>query len=269
MTNCRRRLRHSPPALFLSIALALAPARLVFAQTGIAAPLSPAADAMVLPDAPVPQQNNPPPPQPGSAIAAAAAAVQSIRPHNRVIEPGEVAPPLSAKQKAIFAMRESANPINLATSLYSAGYEQLTGSNPKYGSNGDAFASRFGASMAHTVSMRIFADGFFATVLRQDPRYYRVGEGNSLLSRSLRSAEQAVVRRSDNGDQQVNSSGLAGRAAAALLTLAYYPPASRKAGVVLSTFGVSVATDAGGDLVLEFFPDLVRKFPILKKIEIQ
>ena len=254
MTNCRRRLRHYAPALTLSIALALAPARLVFAQTGIAAPLSPAVDAMVLPDAPVPQQNNPQPPQPGSAIATAAAAVQSISPRNRVVQRGEVAPTLSGEQKAVFALRESANPINLATSLYSAGYEQLTGGDPKYGSNGDAFASRFGASMAHTVSMRVFSDGFFATVLHQDPRYYRVGEGNSFLSRSLRSAEQALVRRSDDGVQQIDSSGLAGRAAAALLTLAYYPPASRRAGVVLSTFGVSVATDAGGDLVLEFLP---------------
>ena len=83
--------------------------------------------------------------------------------------------------------------------------------------------------------------------------------------RGLRSAEAALVRRSDDGEEEINTSGLAGRAGSAVLTLAYYPPASRTASVVLSTFAVSITTDAGADLLLEFFPDGARKYPILRR----
>ncbi len=122
--------------------------------------------------------------------------------------------------------------------------------------------------MVRSGSVRLFADGLFAAAFHQDPRYYRVGYG-SIVHRGLLSAEQAVVRRSDNGSNQVNFSGFAGRGAAAALTLAYYPPVSQTTRVVLSTFGTSIATDAGGNLVLEFFPDIARKVSFLKKIQIK
>jgi hypothetical protein len=46
----------------------------------------------------------------------------------------------------------------------------------------------------------------------------------------------------------------------------YYPEPSVTARVVSLTFLSSIATDAGGNLVLEFFPNVARKFPILEKL---
>jgi hypothetical protein len=46
----------------------------------------------------------------------------------------------------------------------------------------------------------------------------------------------------------------------AALTLTYYPEPSHTAKVVGLTFATSIATDAGGNLVLEFLPNIVRKF---------
>ena len=186
----------------------------------------------------------------------------------QVIEPGQTAQPLSGAGKMILSLRESARPITLLPALYSAGYEQLRESNPKYGNDSGAFAAKFGAAMLRSASMRTFSDGVFAAAFHQDPRYYRVAYG-SIVDRGLHSAEQAVVRRGDDGSRQVNFSGIAGRAAAAVLTLAYYPPVSQTRNVVLSTFGTSIASDAGGNLVLEFLPDLAHKFPILKKLQIK
>ena len=122
--------------------------------------------------------------------------------------------------------------------------------------------------MLRSASTRFFDAGVFAAVFHQDPRYYRVADG-SIVHRGLRSAEQAVMRRGDNGSNQINVSGIAGRTAAAVLTLAYYPPVSQTTGVVLSTFATSIATNAGGNLVLEFMPHLARRFPLLKKLQIK
>jgi hypothetical protein len=185
-----------------------------------------------------------------------------------VIEPGQSAPRLSAIDKLIFSMRENARIVNIFPALYSTGYEQLRGTDPKYGSDAGAGAARFGASMLLAATTRTLSDGIFAAAFHQDPRYHRIANG-SIVHRGLRSAARAFVRHSDDGPDQINASGLVGRAAAAVLTLAYYPDPSRSAQVLGKTFAFSIVTDAGGDLVLEFLPDLARKFPILKRVEFQ
>jgi hypothetical protein len=62
--------------------------------------------------------------------------------------------------------------------------------------------------------------------------------------------------------------GIGGRAAAAL-TVTYYPEPSITAGVVGSTFLISIATHAGGDLLLEFMPSFAHRFPIMRELRIE
>jgi hypothetical protein len=186
--------------------------------------------------------------------------------YDPVIEPGQSATRLSAAEKLVYTVRSNVRVVRIFPALYSAGYEQLAGSDPKYGSDAGAGAVKFGAAMLRQTTTRSFTDGIFAAVFHQDPRYYRVANGR-IPTRGLRAAERSIVRRSDNGDDEINFSAIAGHAASAVLTLAYYPEPSRNTRVVLSTFGVSFLTDAGANLVLEFFPDLSRRFPVLKKIQ--
>jgi hypothetical protein len=116
--------------------------------------------------------------------------------------------------------------------------------------------------------MRVFSDGILASGFHQDPRYYQIGEGG-VLHRGLGCAMQALVRRGDDGAKQINFSGIGGRAAAAALTVTYYPGPSITAAVVTGTFLISIATDAGGDLVLEFIPDVIHRFPIMRVLRIE
>jgi hypothetical protein len=122
--------------------------------------------------------------------------------------------------------------------------------------------------MLRSASVRIFSDGIFAATFHQDPRYYRIGEG-SIVHRGLMSARQAIVRRGNDGTDQFNYSGIAGRAAAAALVVTYYPEPSITSKVVGLTFATSIATDAGGNLVLEFLPNIIRKFPIMEKLRLE
>jgi hypothetical protein len=80
---------------------------------------------------------------------------------------------------------------------------------------------------------------------------------------------QALVRRGDDGASQINFSGIGGRAASAALTVIYYPEPSITAAVVASTFLISIATDAGGNLLLEFIPNLAHRFPIMRELPIE
>lgn len=216
----------------------------------------------VLPDAPQSQPATKPFSQ------SSGGAISPARRYAQVIEPGQTAVPLTAPEKLVFSLTEVARPITLIPALYSASYEQIFLTDPKYGSDAGAWAEKFGAAMLRSTSVRVFSDGIFAAVFHQDPRYYRVGNG-SILHRGLLSAEQAVVARGDDGSKQPNYSGIVGRAAAAALTTTYYPAPSVNGRVVGLTFVTSIATDAGGNLVLEFLPDIIRKIPVMKKLRLE
>jgi hypothetical protein len=218
-----------------------------------------------LPDAPQAQK----PTQPfASSARQTALGLPPERRYAQTIEPGRQAQPLSAPEKVIFSFTEVARPITLLPALYSASYEQLFNSDPKYGHDAGAFGEKFGASMLRSASVRVFSDGIFAAAFHQDPRYYRIGHGN-VVRRALLSARQAIIRRGDDGSDQFNYSGILGRGAAAALTTTYYPEPSITGKVVGLTFATSIATDAGGDLVLEFLPNIIRRFPIMEKLRLE
>jgi hypothetical protein len=196
------------------------------------------------------------------------APIAPARKYAQVIEPAQKAYKLSSTDKLIFSFTEIARPITILPSLYSASYEQIFETDPKYGHDLGAFGEKFGASMLRRASLRVFSDGIFPSVFHQDPRYYRIAKGN-VFHRSLLSARQAIFRRGDNGEDQLNYSGFAGRAAMAALTTTYYPSSSVTGKVVGETFAYSILTDAGGDLILEFLPNVIRKFPIMSKLRLE
>jgi hypothetical protein len=226
--------------------------------------------AAALPEAPEPQSQTP---SPASSFASSSqpTAYSSLPPARRfaqVIEPGQVAYQFNAPDKLVFSFTEVARPFTLLPALYSASYEQLFNTDPKYGHDAGAYGEKFGAAMLRSASVRVFSDGIFAGVMHQDPRYYRIAHGN-LVRRGVLSARQALIRRGDDGNDQINYSGLLGRAAAAALVTTYYPGPSVTARVVGLTFVTSIVTDAGGNLVLEFLPDLIRKIPIMEKLRLE
>jgi hypothetical protein len=228
-----------------------------------------AALAAALPEAPQPRpQSQSQPPAKNFASSNQQTAFSPLPPARRfaqVIEPGQTQYKFTAPDKLVFSFTEVARPITLIPGLYSASYEQLFNTDPKYGKDSGAFGEKLGAAMLRSASVRVFSDGIFAGAFHQDPRYYRIANG-SFIRRTLLSARQAVIRRGDDGADQFNYSGIAGRAVAAALVVTYYPEPSVTARVVSLTFLTSIATDAGGNLVLEFFPNVARKFPILEKL---
>jgi hypothetical protein len=175
-----------------------------------------------------------------------------------IINPGEQPQPLSAKDKVLFAAHETVQPYVLAPALVSAGFGQVRGADPKYGTDAGGFGDRFGAAMLRGANDRLTGDGLFAALFHQDPRFYREGQGNdTILHRGLSAARQTLLRRNDDGQERINASGLLGHAVANFVALAYYPSVSQHATVALRGFGIAVAADAGSKQFLEFGPDLL------------
>ena len=93
--------------------------------------------------------------------------------------------PLTARQKWTLALKESVDPFNVLNAGLGAAFSQRGNQTPKYGEGDAAYARRFGAALADFGTQNFFSAGVLATLLHQDPRYYRKGPGRGSEARDL------------------------------------------------------------------------------------
>ena len=171
------------------------------------------------------------------------------------ILPGEAAHPLSSHGKVLLGLKESASIFSILGWSTSAGYSHLVNGSPNYGTDKAAFGERLGATALRNVSENIFSVSLFAPLLQEDPRYYQLGAGHSLLKRVVYGASRPLITRTDSGHSSINISLLAGNLLGSALTNAYYPKPNRGFGQTMQTFGTSVGGSAIGFVITEFLND--------------
>jgi hypothetical protein len=168
--------------------------------------------------------------------------------------------PLTPGQKWKLALRETADPFNIANSIVGAGFSQMGNQTPKYGEGGAAFGMRFGAAWADLATQNFFSAGLLATVLHQDPRYYRRGPQSGVLKRVAYSVSRLAVARQDSGRETFNASGVFGMALGIAASNVYYPRQSVRGEVMVARLSTSVTSSIIGNLMSEFWPDIQKKF---------
>jgi hypothetical protein len=178
-----------------------------------------------------------------------------------IIEPEYKPQSLNGGEKFFLSIREIVSYHYPLSVVVAAGLSQGLDSNPKYGQDSEAFAQRVGAAAARQASQAIFSDGILAPLLHEDPRYYVLGSGHGFFSRAIYAADRVVITRTYGGKERLNISEIAGYAASAGLTQAYYPPRSQDAGTVLTTWGVGLAGSAVRNEIVEFLRFFVPRQP--------
>jgi len=124
------------------------------------------------------------------------------------------APPLTSKEKFKLFVSGTLDPFPFAVYAVQAGVEQANDSHSGYGQGAAGYARRFGAALGDGTSARFFATYAFPSLLHQDPRYFRKGEGSG-WSRVGYSVSRGFVTRSDSGKTQPNWSNVIGKFAGA------------------------------------------------------
>jgi hypothetical protein len=185
-------------------------------------------------------------------------------PLDKYIEPGQQAAKITAGDKILIGLRHSVSLFSMAGWVGSAEYGQLLNGSPNYGTNGKAFAQRLGAAAARNGSQAIFADSVMAPILHEDPRYYIMGPGHSILKRTVYAITRPLITRTDSGRSTVNFSLLTGNLAGSALTQAYYPPVNRGFSQTMQTFGNSLGGSAIGFAVSEFTGDILKAIHLTK-----
>jgi hypothetical protein len=190
------------------------------------------------------------------------------------------APPLTSGEKFHLFAKESIDPVTLGIIGMQAGLSQAENEFPAYGQGAAGYGKRYGASLADSVSSGFFSNYFYPTLLKQDPRYFRLGEGHSVGHRLFFAARQEFWCHDDRGKHVVNWSSILGSFTSGAVSNLYYPgrtlisvtPATatspaipnyendRGVTLTLSRSTIALAYGMAGGVFDEFWPDIHRKF---------
>jgi hypothetical protein len=168
------------------------------------------------------------------------------------------APPLTSGQKFHLFAKSSFDPFEYAAAGLQAGLGQATNEFPGYGQGAAGYGKRYGASIADQVSSNFFSNFFYPSLFKEDPRYFRLGEG-SIKHRIFYSLEQEFVCHTDKGGRSFNWSNVLGAFTSGAISNAYYPSTDRGAGLTASRSAISLLYGATGGLVDEFWVDIHNK----------
>jgi hypothetical protein len=180
--------------------------------------------------------------------------------------------PLTSRQKFHIFVQQTYSVYTVANTAFDAGWAQMTDDWPAYGQGMDGYGKRYGALLANHEAGSFFQNFLFPSLLHQDPRYFRMGDGHSLFARMPYAASRVLITQSDSGHSTFNGSLLLGLLFVDGVTNAYYPRPERGFGNTMTRFGGGVLSSAETNLLREFMPDMMRIFhrhepEKLKKLE--
>src|SRR5438067_1936160 len=167
--------------------------------------------------------------------------------------------PLSPQDKFVLSLHGAADPYNLLVAGTTAGIEQAADIFPGYGQGAEGYGKRFGASLADQASNSLFKNFAFPVLLREDPRYFRKGQG-TIKQRFGYAISRVFVTRKDSGNTGFNFSRVLGSLASSALANTYYPASDRGVGSTFARVGIAFGTDSALNVISEFGSDLSHKF---------
>jgi hypothetical protein len=175
-----------------------------------------------------------------------------------VNEPQKVYRPISVSEKFSLAAHDSFDPFNWVMAGIYAGVYQAQNAYPQFGQGSQGYAKRYGATFADGTISTYISEGILPALLHEDPRFFRLGVG-SKWRRAGYAFTRVLITRVDSGKQRFNTSEIAGNLGAAALGVLYNPPLNRNATYTMDKFAVNVLSDAGFNVLREFWPDMRRK----------
>jgi len=163
--------------------------------------------------------------------------------------------PVSWKDKFSMAAKGSFDPYEFTIIGVVAAIRQAENSDPPFGQGMKGYAKRYGAAFTDQVDGNIMVGGVYPTILKIDPRYFRLGRG-SFEHRFGYAISRIFVARKDSGSHTFNIPEFAGNATAIAISNAYYPASDRNFYDNLNDWGIQMGLDAFGNELKEFWPDV-------------
>jgi len=104
-------------------------------------------------------------------------------------------------------------------------------------------------------SSAFFSKYLYPALLKQDPRYYP-SSSRSFFGRATYAASRLLITRNDSGKRTLNTSYFLGVLTSVAISTAYRPYWTRSTSATFKTFGSTIGSDAGINLLHEFAPGI-------------
>jgi hypothetical protein len=205
-----------------------------------------------LPDSPQPKQQGAPsePAGPSSKLVGYVTN-KSIAFPDIATSPG----PMSVGRKFELFVNQSISPPYIIAAATSSAFDQARDVPPGYGQGWDAYGSRFGECMARASSNSFFSSFLFASIMRQDPRFFP--QIHPTLWGSVKySIKRLVVTRTDSGRSVFNASGLLGPVATEALANVYLPRSEQTGAKTGERIGTDLAWRLAGNMFKNYWPTI-------------
>jgi len=171
--------------------------------------------------------------------------------------------PLTAGEKVKRSFRGAfLSPVPYATAAFNAGITQLGEDYPPHKGTDDKLAdwgSRTARVFATGTTYRVFGNGFYPALFKQDPRYER-SKSKKFGSRLGHAVSRVFVTRDDDWNLEPNYSRFAGAATSSALANVWErsTPGHDRIGAdaTLKRFGMTFISGAIGNIFREFAGDL-------------
>ena len=178
-----------------------------------------------------------------------------VMPNYLTVDSQSQVPPVSWKEKFAMAAKGSFDPYEFTIIGIVAGIRQAENSDEEFGQGMKGYAKRYGAAFADQVDGNVMVGGVYPTILKMDPRYFRLGRGG-FTHRFGYAVSRVLIARKDSGGRMFNIPEFAGNATAIAISNVYYPADDRNASANFNNWGVQMGLDAFGNELKEFWPDV-------------
>jgi hypothetical protein len=166
--------------------------------------------------------------------------------------------PITTREKFKLASQDTFDPYSFVITGIYAGVAQWGNNYRQFGQGAQGYGKRYGATFADGTVSNYLTEGVLPALFHEDPRLFRLGTG-STFKRIGYAMSRVVITRADSGRERFNVSEIAGNMLAASLSNLYYPPLNRSVDNTAEHFMINVISDAGFNVLKEFWPDMRRK----------
>jgi hypothetical protein len=180
-----------------------------------------------------------------------------VIPNYRTVEEDKLIAPIATKEKFSIAAKDSFDPYAFPIAGFYAGLSYDRNDYAEWGRGAAGFGRRFGAAFADQTVSNYMTEAVFPTLLREDPRYFRLGRG-SFWRRAGYAISRVFVTRTDDGGREFNYSEFGGNAVMAVTGDAYYPRGDRTVSAAAGRWGTQIGLDVVFNVAKEFWPDVRR-----------
>lgn len=154
---------------------------------------------------------------------------------------------------------DTSDPLTYAGAAWDAALAQIAWDDAGFQQGAAGYGKRYSAAVTDHVAGDFFRTFLYPSLFRQDPRYFRLGQGTA-GQRIGHALAHRFVTQSDSGKRMFNYSEWLGTASSKALSNVYHPGNPRGFGPTASRVGFSVANDMAWDLLREFWPEVAHKF---------